>query len=170
MQGILEIMCPYKNIYVRKERVPWFTNEIYECIKKRIYYIKLFRSTRNNDIFLLSKYFRNRCNTLIRNSKSVNIKAALESNVLNPRKYWKILNSMLKVGQETRVDSEFINQTTKESIPKDETADFLNDNFANVGSRNAPNLNRFVDDYTKCDTLNIGNVTELEIKKLLVEI
>ena len=26
--GILEVMCPYKNIFVRKERTPWFTHEI----------------------------------------------------------------------------------------------------------------------------------------------
>ena len=87
IQGILEIMCPYKNIYVRKDRVPWFTYEIYECIKKRVYYVKLFRATRNNDIFLISKFFRNKCNSLIRNSKSNYIKTSLESYISNPRKY-----------------------------------------------------------------------------------
>ena len=170
IHNILEIICPYKHIYVRKERVPWFTNEIYECMKKRTHYVKLFSSTRNNDIFLLSKYFRNKCNTLIRDSKSDYIKTSLDANVLNPRKYWKILNSMLKTGKETTVDFEFINQDSKVSIPKEDTADFLNDYFANVGTRKAPNRNRYPDEHVQCDALHIGNVSEIEIKKLLVEI
>ena len=77
---------------------------------------------------------------------------------------------MLKLDQETTLDFEFKNQNTNVPIPKEETADFLNDYFANVGVRIVPNLNRFVDDYTQCDVLNIGNVTELEVTKLIFEI
>ena len=56
------------------------------------------------------------------------------------------------------------------AIPKDDTADFFNNYFANVGARKAPNLYRFVDDYIQCDALNIGNVTEIEVKKLIAGI
>ena len=34
MLEILEVMCPYKNICVCEQKTAWFTNEIYECIKK----------------------------------------------------------------------------------------------------------------------------------------
>ena len=170
MQEILEIMCPFKTIYVRKDHVPWFTNEIYECIRKRLYYVKLFRTSRNDDIFLLSKYFRNKCNCLIRNAKSEYIKTSLDTNVNNPRKYWKILNSMLKTNNDNITDFEFKNQTTNENVPLSNTADFLNEYFSNVGVRKTPNLNRYPDEYIDCDTLTFGDVTILEIKKLIAEI
>ena len=168
--SILEIMCPFKNISVRENRVPWFTNEIYECIKKRRYYVKLFKTTRNKDVLAISKYFRNRSNALIRGAKSEYIKSSLEANVANPRKYWKILNSMLKTQQDSTLDFEFINQDTKERVPRNKTADFLNEYFADVGARRAPNLNRYTDEYIQCDLLNIGNITIPEIQKLIGDI
>ena len=51
MIEILAIMCPYRNICVREHKTPWFTNEIYECMKKRAEYVRLFRKTHNNDVF-----------------------------------------------------------------------------------------------------------------------
>ena len=80
IMGILEIMCPYKNVFVRKDITPWFTNEIYECIKKRSFYIKLYKKTKNQDIFTIVRYFRNRCNRLVREAKSAYIKNSLETN------------------------------------------------------------------------------------------
>ena len=168
--SILAVMCPFKNILVRKDRVPWFTNEIFECIRKRRHYVKLYRAIRNDDVFVISKYFRNKSNSLIRNAKSEYIKSSLEANVANPRKYWKILNSMLKKQQDSTLDFEFVNQTTKESVPRDRTADFLNEYYAGVGARQAPNLNRYLDDCLQCDVLNIGNITVSEIRKLILDI
>ena len=43
MLEILAVMCPHKNICVREHKTPWFTNEIYECIRKRAEYVYLFR-------------------------------------------------------------------------------------------------------------------------------
>ena len=85
--SILAVMCPFKNILVRKDRVPWFTNEIFECIRKRRHYVKLYKANRNDDVFVISKYFRNKSNSLLRNAKSEYIKSSLEANVANPRKY-----------------------------------------------------------------------------------
>ena len=77
---------------------------------------------------------------------------------------------MLKKQQDSTLDFEFVNQTTKESVPRDRTADFLNEYYAGVGARQAPNLNRYLDDYLQCDILNIGNITVPEIRKLILDI
>ena len=95
MIEILAVMCPYKNICVREHKTPWFTNEIYECIRKRAEYVYLFRKSQNKDMFEISKYFRNKCNRLIREAKSNFIKTNLDTNRNNPKKFWRILNSIL---------------------------------------------------------------------------
>ena len=54
---------------------------------------------------------------------------------------------MLKPGSDTRIDFEFVDQVSKGSIPRDDTPDFLNNYFANVGARKTPDMNLFVDEY-----------------------
>ena len=45
--GLLEIMCPYTNIFVRENLLPWFTQEIYECIYKRAENIDIVKFDQN---------------------------------------------------------------------------------------------------------------------------
>ena len=167
---ILDVMCPLKNILVREERTPRFTNEIYECIKKRKYYVKMFRTSRNDDIYMISKFFRNKCNSLIRRAKSDYIKTSLEANITNPRKYWKILNSMLKSNSGIPLDFEYFNHVTNTTVPCSETPIFLNSYYANVGARKVLNTNCFVDVNVQGEIFNICNVTIDEVKKLISDI
>ena len=95
MLEILTVMCPYKNIYVREQKTPWFTNEIYDCIRKRAEYVYLSLKSHNSDIFEIAKYFRNKCNRLIREAKNNFNKTNLETNRNNPKKFWRVLNSIL---------------------------------------------------------------------------
>ena len=47
---------PYKHIFLREDKTPWFTDEIYECIRKRVHYVKLFRKTGNSDVLLYQHF------------------------------------------------------------------------------------------------------------------
>ena len=167
---ILEIMCPYKNVYVREDRTPWFTHEIYECINKRTYYIRLYRKTRNQDIFTIVKYFRNKCNKLVREAKRTFIKNSIEINRLNPKKFWRTLNSLLKPVNSHFADVEFIDKNMNRKIPNAETSDFLNSFFANVGNRKIPYKGEFEDTKFVGDKFEIGNVCDREVRKLVLGI
>ena len=172
MIGILEVMCPYKDIFIRKDRTPWFNNEIYECMYKRSRYIKLYRKTRNQDIFLIVKHFRNKCNKLVREAKRDYIKQTLETNRTNPRKFWRTLNSILKPGNTQIDDIQFYDHVEKRKVPKIETCDFLNDYFANVGNRKYyVNVNDQYEE-TKLDGagLELGAVEEQEVQRLVFDI
>ena len=167
--GILEVMCPYKNIFIRKDRTPWFTNEIYECIKKRSRYIKLYRETKNQDIFMIAKYFRNRCNRLVREAKSAYIRNSLETNRSNPKKFWRTLNSILKSDTSESIDVQFYDKTVNAKVPIPETCNFLNNYFANIGNRKCF-INDVYDeakiDGEKCD---FGMLDEPEVRRLISE-
>ena len=161
------------NICVREYETPWFTNEIYECIKKRAEYVHHFRKSCNSDIFEIEvklKYFRNKCNKLIREAKSNFIKTNLEINRNNPKKFWRILNSVLTTKNDTDNNFEFINQDTKTRISPSESPNFLNSFFANVGKRKEPATNYFGDRIINGERFEIGNVNLDEVKLLLRQI
>ena len=167
---ILAIMCPYKNICVREHKTAWFNNEIYECIRKRAEYVYLFRKTHNNDVFEIAKYYRNKCNRLIREAKSNFIKTNLEANRNNPKKFWRTLNTILSPKSDSDNTFEFIDQTTKKVIPSTETSNFLNTFFANVGKRKEPALGIFNDRVINAARFEIGDVTLDEVKLLIRQI
>ena len=170
IEGILEVMCPYKNIFVREDKTPWFTDEIYACIRKRMYYVKLFRKTRNNDIFIISKYFRNKCNTLIRGAKSNYIKENLITNRANSKKFWRVLNGILKNQVATYIDFEFVDPVSRQSVPTLETSDFLNTYFANVGKRKHLSHDYYYDRHIDHEPFELGDLNIVEIQKLILQI
>ena len=171
IMAILSIMCPFKNILVREDKTPWFTNEIFECIRKRAHYVMLFRKTGNGDIFQISKFFRNKCNKLIRGAKSKYIKESLNENRNNPKKFWRTLNSILKNQTPTNINFEFVNPETKKIVPNTETPDFLNDFYAKVGKRKFPSSDIYSDRVIEDgEPFEIGDLTIVEVMKLIKEI
>ena len=170
IQEILEVMCPYKKILVREEKTLWFTNEIYECIKKRANYVKLFRATGNSDVFEISKYFRNKCNRLIREAKSNYIKNNLDVNRGNPKKFWRCLNAILKDNNSTSTEFEFRDPVKGANIEQSKTCDFLNDFFANVGERKYPLTHYYEDSRIDGANFSIGDVRLDEVEALIKSI
>ena len=167
---ILEIMCPYKNILVREEKTPWFTNEIYACIKKRSEYVKFFRSTGSNDAFIISKFFRNKCNSLIRQAKSNFIRENLTVNRDNPKKFWRVLNGVLKHNISSKIDFEFIDPSSRNCIPTTETSDFLNNFYAKVGKRKYPQTDSYQDRIVNRGPFEIGDINLAEVRTLILQI
>ena len=167
---ILETMCPYKNIFVREDKTPWFTDEIYTCIHKRRQYVKLFRKTGNNDVFAISKYFRNKCNNLIRQAKSHYIKENLALNRADPKKFWRVLNSILKNQVTTNIDFEFVDPMSQRNVPRSETSNFLNTYFANVGKRKHVLYDYYEDKHVDGEPFELRDITLMEIQKLISSI
>ena len=137
--SILEIMCPYKNVYLRDPKTPWITAEIIGCINDRKKYLRLYRKTKNQFIFEICKYLRNECNRLIRNAKSAYIKDNLQRSADDPRKFWKNINNLLKGPKEENIAHEFIDSTGA-NVAQGEVCDFLNNYFVSIGMSNAVNV------------------------------
>ena len=167
---ILEVMCPYKNIFIREVKTPWFTHEIYECIRKRSHYVHLFRSTQNGDILAISKYFRNRCNKLVREAKREFIKGSLDAYKHNPTKFWRELNKILRPAHNANYDVDFCDVNTGEKVPSNETSNYLNNYFANIGARKSPVRGLFDEHEIHGEFFEIGNVRIGEVSKLIAEI
>ena len=53
----------------------------------------------------------------------------------NPRKFWRIINSFLVNSEDSVYDGQFVDPLSGLNVPIDNVAIFLNDYFANIGSR-----------------------------------
>ena len=130
---ILSVMCPYKKVYTRKESVPWLTPEIYNALRDKRLSIKKYKQSKCIDDLKAAKVLRNKANMLIEKAKRSFIKNSLRINNRNPKKFWRIINDMIKEGSTTNIENiTFLNQECGEEILKAEVPDFLNRYFANI--------------------------------------
>ena len=132
---ILEIMCPLKKIYVRKTQPPWFSPQISKLIREREKLSRLFRNTGDSDVLRMLKIVRNTVTESVRNARSAYVKVSLTRNKNNPRKFWRIINSFYVAKEESVYDGPFVDPSTGINVPIDDVAIFLNDYFANIGTR-----------------------------------
>ena len=159
--NILSIMCPFKKVFARKTVTPWLSQEIYSAIREKKILVKKYRQTRNQDDLRKMKITRNNLNTMIERTKRNFIKNSLKRNTKNPKKFWRIINNMIK--NETTMsifDIEFRNLETNIPVSKDDVPDFLNAYFAQIATRTRPfDFNTIHNnDYVK----NVDNVFEFE--------
>ena len=133
---ILSVMCPYKNVCLREPRTPWMNPDIVKSINERKKYVRMYWRTKNQYIWEICKYLRNRCNSQVRNAKAVYIKNNLARNTNDPKKFWKTINNLLKGPKKESVAHEFIDSITGKSIKEGDICDYLNNYYANVGRVN----------------------------------
>ena len=93
---ILLIMCPFKRVCDRKYKPLWITPKIYQMIRKRKRLFKLYRQTGCYDILKKVYVLRNKVNSLVEKAKGDFIKHRLHQNSKNPRKFWQLINSLIK--------------------------------------------------------------------------
>ena len=130
---ILEIMCPYKRVCLRDPKMPWVTAEVVKAINERKKYVRMYWKTKNQFIWDICKYLRNRCNTLVRNAKAIYIKNSLRRTVDELNFFWKSINNLLKGPKKDIIAHEFVDNITGEVIEQQSVCDYLNKFYANVG-------------------------------------
>ena len=139
IDNILSVMCPYKKVYVRHRKTPWITPEIIHYMNERKKYVRILKMTNGYGLFEVCKYLRNKVNKLIRSAKSVYIQNNLDINHNNPKKFWRILNSVVKNTSTYVSDIIFKDPRTNLDVPPNRTSDFLNEYFINIGNWNRDN-------------------------------
>ena len=132
---ILSIMCPYKKVHVRSRKTPWMSPDIIYYMNERAKYNKIFKKTGSPSMYDLCRHLRNKVTRMVRNAKSTYIKENLTQNYNNPRKFWRILKSVFEENK-TSLDITFVDPITKCMVNKDDSCDFLNKYFNEIGQSN----------------------------------
>ena len=131
--NVLSIMCPYKRVFARKEIVPWLTPEIYKALQDKKNSIKKYRDSKSSGDLTLAKIAQNKTNMLIEKAKRTFIKNSLKVNGKNPKKFWRIINNMIKNGNLVNIENiTFVNEDSHEPVLKSNVPDFFNSFFANI--------------------------------------
>ena len=138
INDFLDIYCPWETIEVLDKRNKWMTADILSLISEREDNVNLFLKTKVSTYLTRAKILRCKINRAIEYSKASLIKSSLEETKTNPRKFWRIINAVLKpeVDVEPPVligDDGFL-KTGQDSV------NYLNTYFSNIGSVLSNNL------------------------------
>ena len=135
VRDIIVVMCPLKKIFVRKRQPPWIDGFIFKLIRDRERLSRLFRNTGDSDVLREFKIVRNKVTESIRKARSVYINLALTRNKNDPRKFWRMVNSLYNNTATSTYDGSFVDPMTGIDIPSQAIPSFLNDYFATIGTR-----------------------------------
>ena len=135
VQDILAVMCPYKIVDSRKKVTPWLTPAIYRAIREKKTLVKRYKLDKGPEILKELRVKRNFVNALIDKAKADFIKLTLHSSKKTPKKFWKIIKTLIDNEDCADVTSFTFNYLDRnENVPRELVPDFLNDYFANVAN------------------------------------
>lgn len=86
-ENIVSIFCPYKSIYVDKDRPPWYSREIIELALSWEHKLRIYKKTKDNDLFDEAKNLRNQLKTDIVTAKTAYLKHLLRNNSSDAKKF-----------------------------------------------------------------------------------
>ena len=171
---ILSVMCPLKRFKQREFVTPWLNAEIYQMMRKRDRYIRLFRSTGNSCYLQWALLSRNIVNSKIAKAKSSYIKNQLRSIQKNPKKFWRIIQNIIAPKYDILPGQRFFDVKTNNFVNVGDEPDFLNSFFADIVANleipQSDNLCENVYDVHNVFCFTNDMPTVLEITKLIAEI
>ena len=135
-------MCPSKKYKVQAAREPWITNEAIEAIKDKNRLLKRAKRTRLKRDWTNARLARNRVGRDIENLRAEFLKRQQEVHSADPKKFWRIISSIVP-GKKCKSGGIWLKHSvTKEEIKEEDTANFINEYFTNIGPDLAKRYNR----------------------------
>ena len=138
IQAFLDIYCPWETIEVLDKRNRWMTNDILGMITEREDNVDLFLRTKNPYYLTKAKNLRCKISRAIEYAKASLIKSSLAETKSDPKKFWRIINSVLKpdvnVQPPTLIGDDGFIKTKQDSV------DFLNSYFSKIGGVLSDNM------------------------------
>ena len=125
LYDILTIMCPFKRYRQRKVVTPWLTAEIYRAMRERDSFMSLFRITRNSDYLQMARVGRNKVNQMVMRAKLNFIKSKLHENSANPKKFWRVINTIINPDKCSQAELRLYDNITGNFVESGNEADFL---------------------------------------------
>ena len=172
---ILDQMCPIKSFKIKNYRPDWMTRELIEQINDRDYFYKKAKRTNDKDLWNIAKFLRNNTNASIRQAKRDFVLNELKQNESNPKKFWKMIRTVLPTGKEG-LNNDIMLKDGDNKVERNKVATFINDFFINVGKLNKdlePSVGKVTDCMElECDLspFSLLKVTEQEVWRVVKSI
>ena len=161
--------CPVKSFRVKALREPWITNEAVEAIRDKDKLLQKAKRSRREVDWIAAREARNRVGRDLEKLRADFLK---KNNNNDPKRFWNTILSILpgKKGKSTKIWLK--NQTNNTDIDQNNTANFINTFFTNIGKDLASQYNeewRYFGDVCQNSLENFGTFAE-EVLSLCKEI
>ena len=128
----IELMCPLKNIKIKKQKDPWITNEILELINDKNDLLDLAKMTQIAEDWDNARLTRNLVASMIKEAKRSYLTNEIEANH-DPNKFWKRLHSMFP-NKPTTGKINLVDQQSGENLSENDIPNHANAFFTSIGS------------------------------------
>ena len=163
-------LCPLKHFRIAQVKEAWITCELLEMIKEKDSALARAKRTKSENDFQRARQLRNEVIRRLRTARADYIKNNLQESRGDTKKFWKNISDILPARKSSQRNSiRLTNQTSNDTIPEHECADYINSFFTSIG----PELSRTFNTTWKYDskilreTMADLDCTEEEILKLI---
>ena len=133
-------MCPLKVFKIKKYKEIWVSDEMLEMIIEKDAALRKAKRTKNDHAWVIARRLRNNCLSKIRKAKSDFIKNEINENMSDSKKFWKQIKEIIPNSGTFQNKIILNDENTGQLIEENNTADYINDFFTNVGPKLARNL------------------------------
>ena len=169
---MIDIMCPMKEFTVGKPKKEWVTNDLLEEIAEKDRLLARARKTKKPFDKEVAKNARKVLNSTNRVTRNKHVNKITEDCKNDPQRFWRELAKILPGKQKDKRPISLVNNDN-EPISMNETPNFINSFFANIGNNLANGLSdqwSFDGDINTTTSLTITKISENDVLKLVEDI
>ena len=139
---LLDFTCPIKEFNFKQKMAPWLDRNLISLIKDKNAARAKYRKTQNIDDLNISNYLINLTKEACLEAKKGFYENEYDTNTRDPKRYWKAINSLINP-KPTNISFTLVDHENAQApIAKEETANFINSFFANIGAKLARNMDQ----------------------------
>ena len=139
---VLDEMCPKKTFRIKQVKQPWITPRLLELILDKDKAMKKAKKSKRNDLWNEAKRLRNACTNRLRKAKAQYIKEQLEIHSNDQKKFWKHIQEVIPNSNKNTKIINLKDTNTGDPIELNDTADYINNFFINIGPNLAKNCHQ----------------------------
>ena len=158
-----------------RNRKPWLTKEIKNCIKMKNKMYRNTKKSKNPDLEVVYKRFRNKVNKMMFKAEKDHYDKLICNSKNNLKKSWRILKDIINKKQQSGSKSRFLVNNRIVTDSK-EICNGFNDFFVNVGTtlaKKIPNVNKNPTSFMTeriLDSMFIEDVVEKEVTEIIQDL
>ena len=132
----LNEILPKRRLRVRTNNPEWFTNDVLAKIRyKNECFIKAKSNPHNEILWREYRLANLKAKRSIQNSKANYIRATLNNNRTDPKKFWNEISKLLGTGRDNSKSIKTVRTDQGHIVCDLEAAEYMNDYYANIGAK-----------------------------------
>lgn len=135
LYNMVSIFCPYRRIYIDKDRPPWYSREIIELAASWEHILKVAKKKKDDTLLETAKSLRNKLKTDITNAKTAYFKELLHTNASDSKNFWHNVKKIIIGSSASKTVSRVIDPSTGLISQPSETPGLINCFFTEIGPK-----------------------------------